>query len=142
MARVRLELPERLDFSTELEVLVGHVNYGGHLGNDALLGLLHEARVRFLASLGHSEQSVEGCGLIMADAAVVYRAEAFHGDRLTVEVGVGDFTRSGCDLYYRVTRRGDGRPVADAKTGLVFFDYATRRPLPVPEGFRARFAGR
>ena len=48
MARVKLEIPELLPFATELEVRVGDVNYGGHLGNDALLGLLHEARIRFL----------------------------------------------------------------------------------------------
>jgi hypothetical protein len=30
--------------------------------------------------MGYSELDVEGVGIIMADAAVMYRAEAFHGD--------------------------------------------------------------
>ena len=48
MARIKLDLPERFPFSTELRVRITDVNYGGHMGNDSLLGLLHEARVRFL----------------------------------------------------------------------------------------------
>ena len=35
-----------------------------------------------------------------------------------------------------------GREVARGKTGIVFFDYAIRRPAPVPEGFRQRIAAR
>ena len=52
MARLTLDLPSRFPFSTELEVQVGHINYGGHLGNDSMLSLVHEARVRYLRHLG------------------------------------------------------------------------------------------
>jgi hypothetical protein len=44
------------------------INYGGHLGNDAVLSLVHEARVRFLKQQGYTENNIEGAGIIMADA--------------------------------------------------------------------------
>ena len=83
MARLTLALPERFPFTTEIEVRITDLNYGRHLGNDAMLGLVHEARVRFLRAHGLQELDVEGTGLVMIDAAIVYRAEAFAGDRLT-----------------------------------------------------------
>ncbi len=140
MARVKLELPDRFVFRTELEVRVGDINYGNHLGNDALLGLLHEARIRLLAAYGQTELDCCGASLIMADCAIVYRSEAFLGETLAVDIALGDFNRHGCDVVYRVTEKASGREVARAKTGIVFFDYAARRIRPVPEAFPVLFA--
>jgi 4-hydroxybenzoyl-CoA thioesterase len=141
MARLKLSLPEDLPFSTELTVRVGDVNYGGHLGNDSLLGLLHEARIRFLASLGYSELDVAGHGMIMGDVAIVYKAQAFLGDVLRIDVGTMDFTGSGCDVIYRVVRPADGETIALAKTGIVLFDYDRGRPVRWPDDARAAFGG-
>ncbi len=140
MARLKLDIPDNLPFATELEVRVGDVNYGGHLGNDALLGLLHEARIRFLNRLGYREDDVAGHGLIMSDAAIVYKAQARLGDRLRIEVGAAEFHGSGCDVVYRVVRVPDGTLVALAKTGIVVFDYSRGRPVRWPEAAREAFA--
>jgi len=137
MARVKLTLPETLAFSTCLVVRVSDINYGGHLGNDAVLAFIHEARIRYLRSLGFSELDVEGVGMIMSDVEVVFRAEAFHGDELILEVGVGELTSHGCEFLYRVRNSSSGIEVARAKTGMAFFDYRRRMIAPVPPGFRA-----
>jgi 4-hydroxybenzoyl-CoA thioesterase len=136
VARVKVELPARLPFSTEIPVHISDINYGGHLGNDALLALLQEGRLRYLTSGGMSELDAGGCGIIMVDAMIQYRAEVFYGDVLVVEIGVGDPGLSGCDILYRVTRKQDGQEVARAKTGIAFFDYAQRKVVPMPERFR------
>jgi acyl-CoA thioesterase FadM len=109
-------------FVHELEVRVGDLNYGRHLGHDALISLLHQARVRFLASRGASELDTDGLGMVVADLAVRYRAEAFLGDRLRVEIGIGERSAKSCDLHYRVTNLTTERLVAEAKTGVVFVD--------------------
>jgi acyl-CoA thioester hydrolase len=137
MARIRLDLPASFPFRTTLTVRVTDLNYADHLGNDALLGLLQEARVRFLGSLGYSELEVEGVGILMADCAIVYKAQGLRGDRLDIEIAAGDFTRVGCDLFYLV-KKEDGTELARAKTGIVFFDYAHGAVRPVPDRFRAR----
>jgi len=139
MARIRLDMSGvHFGFRTELDVRITEINYGRHVGNDAMLGLLHEARLRFLAGLGFSEEDIGGPGLLMGDAVVQYKAVAFRGDRLTVELGMADVERRTFDLMYRVTRERDGAVVALAKTGMVAFDYAANRPAELPEEFRSK----
>ena len=137
MPRLRIELPATFPFATELPVRITDVNYGGHLGNDALLALLHEARCRFLHHHGCAEANTDGVGMVMVDAALTYRQEAFHGEVLRIEVGVTDFQRTGCDFVYRVTKAGTGALVAEAKTGIVFFDYLSHKIKRMPARFAA-----
>jgi len=138
MARIRVELPEVFPFSTDIEVTIGHINYGGHVGNDSLLTILHEARIRYLESLGYSEKDVEGAGLILTDAAIEYKAECFRGEHLTIQVAVADPGKYGCDLCYLVTKTGTETIAARAKTGILFFDYGTKRPISLPEAFKVK----
>lgn len=140
MARVRIELPDRFPFRTAIPLLISHINYGRHLDNAQLLGLVSEARVRFLKSMGYTELDIEGVGIVVADAAVQYRSEAFHGETMVVEMAADDFSEFGCDLVWRLADEASGREVARGKTGIVFFDYGERRKTAVPEGFRRRFA--
>lgn len=133
MARVKIALPPAFLFTARLPVRITDLNYGGHLGNDALLSLLHEVRVQCLASLGTAEvDPATKLGFIMADMAVEYKAEAFYGDVLHVEVGANDLSKYGFDLVYQVKNQA-GQEVARAKTGMLAFDYHTRklRALPV-----------
>ena len=140
MARVKLELPHRFDFSTDIAVYIDNINYGGHLGNDSLLSLIHEARLRFLNEHGFTEADIGGVGIIMVDTVVLYKGESFHGDVLTFEVAVCDVGKAGCDFYFRVTNKEDGKEIAHVKTGIVFFDYKTRKVVSTPGIFREKFA--
>jgi 4-hydroxybenzoyl-CoA thioesterase len=140
MPRIKLSLPDSFPFSTEIDVRVRDLNYGNHLGNDALLGLIHEARVRFFRSLGFTEADAGGAGIVMGDAQIVYKAEAFGGDVLRFDVAVGEIGRIDADIFYRATRTSDDKCIAEAKTNIVFFDYGTRRVVAVPKTFRERVA--
>lgn len=133
MARIQLTFPEKTLFTTVLDVRITDLNYGGHLGNDSVLSLLHEARVRFLQYLGFRELDVAGAGIIMSDAAIQFKGEAFYGEQLTIAMAVADFSRVSFDLYYQVTH--NNKTIALAKTGIVFFDYTQRKMVPVPEAF-------
>lgn len=133
MARIQLTFPEKTLFTTVLDVRITDLNYGGHLGNDSVLSLLHEARVRFLQYLGFRELDVAGTGIIMSDAAIQFKGEAFYGEQLTIAMAVADFSRVSFDLYYLVTN--NDKTIALAKTGIVFFDYTQRKIVPVPEAF-------
>lgn len=139
MARVKLDLPDDFVFSTEIPLRIGDINYGGHLGNDRVLALLHEARVRFLMANDFSELDVDGAGIIMSDSVIVYRSEAFYGETMVVDVAVTDFTRVGCDLVYRISDKESEREVVRAKTGIVFFDYDKRKTVAVPQAFQTLF---
>jgi len=138
MARIKIEIPEKFLFQTEISVRITEINYGGHLGNDSLLSIIHESRVRFLKHLGYSEKDVEGNGIIMTDAAIQYKAESFYGDVLLIEVGVIDFSKIGCDIFYRITNSDTKKEIALAKTGIVFYDYKNKKVVSVPEKFKLR----
>lgn len=139
MARIHIDLPEHFAFATEIQLYLSHMNYGGHLDNALLLTVVSEARVRWLKSMGYGELDVEGLGIIVADAALQYKSEAFHGETMRVEMAAREFGKYGCDLVWRMRERDSGREVARGKTGIVFFDYGARKVAGVPEGFRRRF---
>ncbi|MFQ5602124.1 MAG: acyl-CoA thioesterase [bacterium] len=136
MARLKIKLPDKFPFSTEVRVRVNDINYAGHLSNEKVLAFIHEARVRFLGHFGFTELDVAGCGTIMTEAAIVFKSEAFHSDRLQIEVTTEEFHKYGCAIVYKITHLQTGREVARAKTGLVFFDYEARKIVEVPDKFR------
>jgi 4-hydroxybenzoyl-CoA thioesterase len=139
MARIQIELPEHLPFSTEITLYLSHMNYGGHLDNALLLTVVSEARVRFLKSFGYSELDIEGVGIIVTDAAVQYRSEAFHSEVMVVRMGAAHFGSKGCDLLWCMNEKSSNREVARGKTGIVFFNYTERKVTHVPDKFRALF---
>ena len=138
MARIKLELPEKYYFTTIIDVRITDLNYGGHLGNDTILSIIHEARVRFLNSLGYTETDIEGIGIIMSDAVIVYKNQAFYGDRLKIEIGAGEFSRKSCDFFYRISKE-ENVIVALCKTGIVFYDYQSKKPVRIPDQFMNQF---
>ena len=138
MPRIQVTLPQQLPFSTELQIYQSHINEAGHLDNAQLLTLVSEARQRFFRSMGYTQTEVEGTGIVIADTAVQYRSEAFHGETLRFEIGTDDFNRYGCDLVYLIREKTSGREVARVKNGIVFYDYAARRICPLPAAFAAR----
>ncbi len=138
MGRVEIELPERFPYAVELEVRVSDLNYGNHLGNDAVLSLIHEARRRYIRSLGSDEIGADRVGFVVADAAVIYRAQAFYAERLRVEVAAGDFGSRSCAFFFRVSNAADGRVVAEARTGMVSFDFAAQKAVSMPAELRVK----
>jgi acyl-CoA thioester hydrolase len=140
MARIVIELPTTYLFSTEIPVRVTDLNYGNHVGNDSILGLMHEIRIQFYRSLGlKNELNFEGAvGQVISDAAIVYKSEAFLGDVLTGRIAAADFNKYGFDLYYLLTNKATDKEVARGKTGIVCFDYDKRKIASVPEILRSK----
>jgi acyl-CoA thioesterase FadM len=137
MARVKIELPKEFIFKTEIPIRINDINYGGHLGNNAVLSIAHEARLRFLKHYNFTELNVGGAGIIMVDAAVQYKAEGFYGDIILVEIAVVNITGIGCDFVYRCTNKNTGTVIAIVKTGIVFYDYDKKKVVSMPEKFGA-----
>jgi len=140
MARIALDFADDLFcYTTDLTVRITDINGANHLGNDSMISMISEARARFLFDYGVEETTDEK--IIVTDLATTYLAEAYTRDQLRFEVGVADFNRYGGDIVFRITRPRDCTLIAMAKSGFVFFDYATKKVLPMPESFAARFPG-
>ena len=143
MERIKLNIPEHFSFSTTIPIRITDLNYGGHVGNDAFLSLIHEARVRFLQHYGYSEMNVEGAGLIMADAAIEYKKELSYGDQVIISVTATGFDKLGFDIFYKLELEdGEKRILAGkAKTGMMCFDYTLKKKMPVPAAAIEKFTG-
>ena len=129
MARVQIDFPKHFCFTTDIDVRITDLNYGGHIGNDIFLSIAHEARVRFLKKLGFQNEGdgPGGIGIIMGDAAIIYKGEVKYEDTLVIDIAVGDFTNFGFDIFYRFTSKKHGKVVTFIKTGIIGFDYKTGR---------------
>jgi acyl-CoA thioester hydrolase len=123
MARMKIEMPDKLAFSTEIEVRVTDLNYGNHLANQQFLAYAQEARVRFFAIYGFTELDFGGVSLIQADAAITFKGEGHLGDIVHVDVALEKTGGSSFDVYYRFTNSTKGKPMAEIRTALVCFDY-------------------
>lgn len=142
MARIKIQLPEQFSFTTTIPVRITDINYGGHAGNDTILGLVHEARLQFLRHHGYSEIDLAGPGTIMADAGIEFKQELFYGDTVIVSVAAHDFSRVSFDISYKLEKEKDGKRVlvAAVKTGMVCFDYSQKKIAQVPEQVKQRLS--
>ena len=143
MQRVKLTLPNEFSFSTDIPVRITDINYGGHLGNDAVLSIIHEARMRFLAGYGYEELTIEGVSLIMSDAAIEFKNEAFYGDVITVYVTVADVSKVAFNIFYKLVKKESSGEllIANGKTGMVAFNYDTRKVMALPEAAVKKLLG-
>jgi acyl-CoA thioester hydrolase len=130
MSRIRIQLPEIFSFSTTILIRITDLNYGGHVGNDTVLSLIHEARVQYLRSFDYGEMNFEGVGMIMIDAGIEFRSELFYGDKIKAFVVATEFSRAGFNFYYKLMK--DETVVAVAKTGMVCYDYEKKKVVSVP----------
>lgn len=137
MSRVKVDLPEQFLFSMEKGVGLSELNYAKHLDSVAMIGILHEARLQFLADLGFTESNIFGLGMVVTDMAVDYRSESFASDRLTVDVGLGEFNKYGVDICFKVSNTALETVVCRAKLGVVFFDFDKHQIAEVPGAFTA-----
>lgn len=139
MQRIKIELPRQFAFTTEIPVRITDINYGGHLGNDSVLSIMHEARMQYLKHHGLTELDLGGVGVIMSDVGIQFKNELFYGDVVIASVTAGAFSKVAFDLYYKLERKGDDKLlVAMAKTGMVCFDYGKRKTVAVPEEVRQK----
>jgi acyl-CoA thioesterase FadM len=131
--RIKLDEPQKYIFSTFIKIRVSDLNYGNHLSNDRLLSFAHQARVEWLDSLGFSEMNFGGNGIIMTDAAVIYKSEGHLNDELKIELGIADLSRSGFDIYYKIVNQRNNKELAMVKTGILSFDYSNKKVCSIQQ---------
>jgi acyl-CoA thioesterase FadM len=140
MARIKIDLVENYSFSVSIPVRITDLNYGGHVGNDAILSLVHEARMQYLRQFGYTEMALGGIALIMVDAGIEFINELFYGDVVIASVFCNSFSKVGFDMYYKLEKEinGSRKLIAAVKTGMIGYDYANKKIAPIPEEVKAK----
>jgi acyl-CoA thioester hydrolase len=80
-------------------------------------------------------------GVIIAHAECDYRRAARFGEMLEVRMRVADIGRTSFKYEYEIVD-AQGRTVATARSVQVMYDYATEKPVPIPDNIRALLAPR
>lgn len=129
MARLKIEFPENSIAIIHIPVRITDINYGNHLGNSAIVEIIHEARVRFLKLNSLTEMDAGGISLIMSDLQVEYKNESFYGDVLDIKIYPGDITRVSFEMLYQICTVRNEKTVliGNAKTTLIGYDYTTKK---------------
>ena len=136
MARIKINLPAKFSFSTNIPIRITDINFGGHVGNDTILSIVHEARAKFFQHLGYDELNFWGVGTIMSDVAIEYKDQIFYRDEVIASVAVGEITKVAFDLFYKlekITVDKKQTTVALAKTWMVCYDYDLKKVAAIPK---------
>lgn len=133
----KFEVPKinKLLFTTILSIRISDINYGNHLGHDALVSLLHEARLEFLKSLGHTELVAPDLVILVTTLLVNYKGQGFYGDELLIELGTSELYNTSFELIYDVYTKDKTRKIANALTILTFYDIAKAKTVSIPNEF-------
>jgi acyl-CoA thioesterase FadM len=133
MPRVKLAEKQRYEYCYPITLQPRDINFGGHLGVDSLISIIHAARAYIFKSAGMSETDLgdSRTGIIMTDVEINLRAEGFMFDNLEVFTHIGELTKNGFRFFHKIARNDS--IVALAEMGFLTFDYAARKVSPVPD---------
>jgi len=138
MARTKISFTDDFIYECNIPVLIGNINYGNHLSNDAYLRLAHEARIRFLNKINLSEIDIGGCGLIMSSATIIFKSQVFYPETLLFKIAIEDITEIGFNLLYKVIKSSSNQEVAKIKTEMICFDYKANKITKTPDSFKVK----
>jgi YbgC/YbaW family acyl-CoA thioester hydrolase len=138
MARLKIELPQKILASVSIPVRITDINYGNHVGNNSIVEIIHEARVQFLKQHGFTELNVAGTSLIMSELLVEFKNESFYDDVLEIKIFSGEITRVSFELFYEISVKRNQQKIiiAHAKTGMVCYNYEIKKVSALPEKLR------
>lgn len=138
MSRIKIDIPENVIGTFIIPVRIADINYGNHVGNDAFVSIIHESRMQWLNEQGFTELDITGVGLIMSDLAVEFKSESFYGDQVLVTLTAGNISRVSFDLFYQLNakRKNENILLANAKTGMVCYDYGNKKVAAIPEALK------
>ena len=97
------------------------------------------ARVEYLRSLGLLRQRGEASEFVMRANDVEYFAPARFDDELEIHIRVSKIGRTSMTYEFAAYKVPEGTLLVTAHQTLVFIDLQKRRPIPIPDAYRAPF---
>ena len=117
-------------------IQIRDINYGQHLDHLALLGYLHETRVRYLKSIGCTETNIDGknSSLITSKLTCNYKKECFYGDIINIQLDL--HKESELRLIFKYIVTSNDKIAATAEITVAFLD-ANHKLIKVPNNLIA-----
>ena len=125
-------------FIHRLEVRFRDCDPMGHTNNAVYLTYLEQARFshwRSLWGFGTPQLPPGLPGVILARVECDYKRPTKYGDVLEIRLTVAEIGRTSFRYEYEIVDE-EGKIVVTAKTVQVMYDYATGKPVPIPDEIR------
>ncbi|WP_412069221.1 acyl-CoA thioesterase [Rubrivirga sp. IMCC43871] len=135
-------MPDPL-FIARVPVRWGDQDALGHVNNAAYLTYVEQARIEWLRSLADEAGDWPGAptsGPILAAADLQFKRPIVYPATVVVRMTGRPPGRTSAGIDVELTVEGEDTVYATAATTLVWVDYATGRPTPLPDGVRERLS--
>lgn len=126
---------------TPVQVRFRDIDAFGHVNNAVFLSYVEQARVRYLLDTLDADR-IERLPLILARVEVDFRAPIMLDEPVEIGSRVAWIGSSSFGMSHTMLAGADRHVAAEVTSVLVTYDYATERPMPVPDDWRARFEAR
>jgi len=125
-------------FIERIAVRWGDMDTMGHVNNAKYFTYCESARMSYFRAVRMEEHFDAGrFGPALAAAQLNFRRQVRYPAEIEVETRVTEIGRSSFKMEYTLVRSADRERVADGSGVIVWVDYLTGRPAPLPEGLRA-----
>jgi YbgC/YbaW family acyl-CoA thioester hydrolase len=118
---------------TELQMRFSDTDALGHVNNVSFAAYAETGRVEFFKRLGKSVTS-----LILVNLVIDFRRQVKYGEPIHIDSWVEQLGRTSVTLGQTI--RAAGERAADVKSVVVYFDYATNRPMELTDEIRRELA--
>jgi acyl-CoA thioester hydrolase len=123
---------------TRLEVRFRDIDAFEHVNNASFFTYIEEARIKYIVDVLKITE-VERLPLILAAVQIDFRKPILFGQMVEIGTRVDWIGRTSFSMSHHLTATPDDRPVAEADSILVSYDYASESPIPVSDAWRAAF---
>jgi acyl-CoA thioester hydrolase len=124
-------------FTAQVLVRWGDMDAMGHVNNSRFFTYFEQARIAWFQALLPDDWQRESVGPILASTQCDFKRPVVFPATLEITISVGAPGRTSLPTYYEVRVEGAGETVvADGAATLVWIDYATGRPVPLPDALR------
>lgn len=107
----------------------------GHVNNSMYFTYMEEARIAFVHDFFVGDREIP---LILASAAVNFRAQTFYGQSLIVSSWISRIGNSSFDIACEMHHQDTLQLAFDAVATIVCFDYEKQRAVPIADDLRDR----
>jgi len=127
-------------FTTEIQMRFRDIDGMGHVNNAVYLSYTELARTRFYMKHAR-KKTLEDIDFILAHVDIDFESPAVWGDEIEVAAWPSKIGASSFTLSYEISEKRSGRVLARAKSVQVAYDYARKKPKPIPPDFRKLLEG-
>ncbi len=125
-------------FTTEQRVIFRDCDMLGHVNNAVYSTYFETGRMDYLSAIGGD--GVLALPLILAEITITFKSPAFLKETLQIGVRVAEIRNSSFIMESQIVEKESQRLVATSRAVIVHYDYQAKRPQPLPQEWRERFA--